>query len=89
VKSERGLSFFLMTFLAVTLACVSALATSTSIAARDNRLALEDMKTKTGILQRDLEDARSRQAAEYGFAGDATMPVESDSVVWVPLPQER
>jgi hypothetical protein len=89
VRSERGLSFLLMTAFSITLAIVSAAATSTAIAARDNRLALESMKTRVGILQKTLEDARNQQTNEAGFAGDSLAPIEWGNVVWVPLRQER
>jgi hypothetical protein len=89
VRSERGLSFLLMTAFSITLAIVSAAATSTAIAARDDRLALESMKIRVGILQKTLEDTRNLQTDEAGFASDSLAPVEWNDAVWVPLWQER
>jgi hypothetical protein len=86
LKFELPISYTAIVALALALGGVSATATAAGINARDSRLSLENLKSRVGFLEKQLEVARKTPPEIQ--VSSAILPIESDHVIWVQLPEE-
>jgi hypothetical protein len=88
-RFERAISYCAITIIALVLAAVSVCATSAAITVRDSSLALGELRSRVSIMEHRLEEAR-RIPPDYQLStAGIILPIESQNVIWVPLPRTR
>jgi hypothetical protein len=88
-KCERQISVGAIVLLMLLLAAISGSATYAGIEARDAALALDGIKNRVGILEKELQNAKRTPLGVDAASVKVLLPVESEEVIWVPMPEQN
>ena len=90
LKFERVISILAIATLALVLAGVSAGATLAGISTRDSQVAVQEIKSRISIMERDLELAKKYPPQVQESSIKNSVPIDKNSdVIWVPVSGNR
>ena len=88
-RFERQISYATIVLAAVILAAISVSATSAGITMRDLSVNIENLRSQTSILERELENAKRTPPESLASPAKMIIPLDSGNVIYVPLPKAR